>query len=66
MPFTAQVPDGPLPLTLGERELAAVTYGRGIPEFYGPLPAAIDAALDHDYALLSVWRRCCGCGRSRV
>jgi pimeloyl-ACP methyl ester carboxylesterase len=52
VPFTAQLPDGPLPLTLGERELAAVTYGRGLPQLYGPLPAAIDAALDHDYALL--------------
>ena len=52
VPFTAQLPDASLPLTLGERELAAITYGRGIPELYGPLPAAVDSALDDDYALL--------------
>ena len=47
-----------MPLTLGERELAAITYGRGTPAVYGLLPAAVDAALDRDYALLSGSRRC--------
>ncbi len=50
--FTAQTPIGPVPLTLGERELASVVFGGGHPEVYGPLPAAVDAALDHDLAPL--------------
>jgi len=50
--FTAQGPDGPVRLTLGEREVAEVVYGRGDPAVYGLLPAAIGAALDHDYAPL--------------
>ena len=50
--FTAHSPLGRVRLTLGERELAAVTYGGGHPEVYGLLPAAVKAALDHDYALL--------------
>jgi pimeloyl-ACP methyl ester carboxylesterase len=50
--FTAQTPIGPVPLTLGERELASVVFGGGRPEVYGPLPAAVDAALDHDLAPL--------------
>lgn len=52
VPFTVPSPDGPVRLTLGERELAEVAYGRGNPWVYGLLPAAVDAALDHDYALL--------------
>lgn len=52
MTFTAQGPDGPVRLTLGEREVAEVVYGRGDPAVYGLLPAAIGAALDHDYAPL--------------
>src|SRR4029079_1830675 len=50
--FTAQTPIGPVPLTLGERELASVVFGGGHPAVYGPLPAAVDAALDHDFAPL--------------
>jgi pimeloyl-ACP methyl ester carboxylesterase len=50
--FTAHSPLGRVKLTLGERELAAVTFGGGHPEVYGLLPAAVKAALDHDYALL--------------
>jgi pimeloyl-ACP methyl ester carboxylesterase len=50
--FTAHSPLGRVKLTLGERELAAVTFGGGRPEVYGLLPAAVKAALDHDYALL--------------
>lgn len=50
--FTAQGPRGRVRLTLGERELAEVTYGGGRPEVYGLLPAAVDAALDHDLAPL--------------
>ena len=50
--FTAQTPIGPVPLTLGERELANVTFGGGHPQVYGLLPAAVDAALDHDLAPL--------------
>ena len=50
--FTAPTADGPVRLTLGEPELAMVTYGRGDPSVYGLLPAAVDAALDHDYAPL--------------
>jgi pimeloyl-ACP methyl ester carboxylesterase len=50
--FTAQGPDGPVRLTLGEREVAEVVYGRGDPAVYGLLPAAVGAALDHDYAPL--------------
>jgi pimeloyl-ACP methyl ester carboxylesterase len=50
--FTAHSPLGRVKLRLGERELAAVTFGGGRPEVYGLLPAAVTAALDHDYALL--------------
>jgi pimeloyl-ACP methyl ester carboxylesterase len=50
--FTAHGPIGPVRLTLGERELANVTYGGGDPRVYGLLPAAVDAALDHDLAPL--------------
>jgi pimeloyl-ACP methyl ester carboxylesterase len=50
--FTAHSPVGPVRLTLGERELALVTHGGGDPRVYGLLPAAVDAALDHDLALL--------------
>jgi pimeloyl-ACP methyl ester carboxylesterase len=52
VPFTAPTPAGPVRLTLGEPELAMVTYGRGDPAVYGLLPAAVDAALDRDYAPL--------------
>lgn len=48
--FTAPTPDGPVQLTLGETELAMLAYGRG--ELSGDLPAAVDAALDGDFALL--------------
>src|SRR4051794_36676355 len=50
--FTAHSPLGRVTLTLGERELTAVTFSGGNPDVYGPLPAAVKAALDHDYALL--------------
>ncbi len=50
--FTAHTPVGPVRLTLGERELANVTFGGGDPRVYGLLPAAVDAALHHDFALL--------------
>jgi pimeloyl-ACP methyl ester carboxylesterase len=50
--FAAHSPVGLLKLALGERELAAVTYAGGDPTVYGLLPAAVEAALDHDYALL--------------
>jgi pimeloyl-ACP methyl ester carboxylesterase len=50
--FAAQSPVGTVDLTLGERELANVTYGGGHPEVYGYLPAAVQAALHGDYALL--------------
>jgi len=50
--FTAHTPVGPVRLTLGERELANVTFGLGHPEVYRLLPAAVDAAVDHDLALL--------------
>jgi pimeloyl-ACP methyl ester carboxylesterase len=50
--FTAHSPIGPVRLTLGERELADVTYGGGDPQVYGLLPAAVDAASDHDLAPL--------------
>ena len=50
--FTAHSPLGRVKLTLGERELTAVTFSGGNPEVYGLLPAAVEAALDHDYALL--------------
>ena len=39
-------------LSLGEPELANVTYGGGDPEVYKRLPAAVDAALRPDYAPL--------------
>src|SRR4051812_45051449 len=47
--FTAHSPLGRVKLTLGERELAAVTFGGGHPEVYGRLPAALTSALDHDH-----------------
>jgi pimeloyl-ACP methyl ester carboxylesterase len=50
--FTAHTPVGPVRLTLGERELANATFGGGDPRVYGLLPAAVDAALDHDLAPL--------------
>src|SRR4051794_37145870 len=50
--FTAQSPVGPVPLTLGEHELANVTFAGGHPQVYGLLPAAVDAALHHDLAPL--------------
>jgi hypothetical protein len=50
--FTAHGPDGPAQLALGERELANVTFAGGDPQVYGLLPAAVDAALDHDLAPL--------------
>jgi pimeloyl-ACP methyl ester carboxylesterase len=50
--FTANSPVGAVRLTLSERELADVTYGGGDPAVYGLLPAAVRAALDHDFAPL--------------
>jgi pimeloyl-ACP methyl ester carboxylesterase len=50
--FTAHSPVGPVRLRLGERELADVTFGGGDPPVFGLLPAAVDAALDHDLAPL--------------
>ena len=50
--FTAHTPAGRVRLTLGERELANVAFGGGDPRVYGLLPAAVDAAVDHDLAPL--------------
>jgi pimeloyl-ACP methyl ester carboxylesterase len=50
--FTAHIPVGPVRLTLDERLLANVTFGGGDPRVYGLLPAAVDAAVDHDLAPL--------------
>jgi pimeloyl-ACP methyl ester carboxylesterase len=50
--FTAHSPIGPVRLTLGERELANAAFGGGEPKVYGLLPAAVDAAVDHDLAPL--------------
>jgi pimeloyl-ACP methyl ester carboxylesterase len=50
--FTVHSPAGPVRLTLGEHELANVTYSGGHPEVYGLLPAAVDAALEGDLAPL--------------
>src|SRR3954451_9334200 len=50
--FRAHGPRGLVRLTLGEHALAAVTYGGGDPAVYGLLPAATDAALHGDLALL--------------
>jgi pimeloyl-ACP methyl ester carboxylesterase len=51
--FTAPIPGGRIGLVVGERELASLGYGRlQPPSVYGLLPAAVGAALDHDYALL--------------
>ncbi len=50
--FTAHSPLGRVHLRLGERELAAVTFGAGRPAVYGLLPAAVRAALAGDDALL--------------
>src|SRR5205085_1842583 len=50
--FTAHTPLGALRLQVGEPELAAATFSAGHPEVYGVLPAAVEAALDHDFALL--------------
>lgn len=48
--FTAHTPVGPVRLTLDERLLANVTHDQ--PPVYGLLPAAVDAAVDHDLAPL--------------
>jgi pimeloyl-ACP methyl ester carboxylesterase len=50
--FTARSPRGRVRLTLGERELAAVTFGGGDPRVYNVLPTAVNAALSHDLAPL--------------
>jgi pimeloyl-ACP methyl ester carboxylesterase len=50
--FSVNSPIGPVQLTLGEHELANVTYAGGDPQVYGLLPAAVDAALDRDLAPL--------------
>ena len=50
--FTAHSPIGAVRLTLGERELANLGFGFGDPRVFGLLPAAVDAALHHDLALL--------------
>jgi pimeloyl-ACP methyl ester carboxylesterase len=50
--FTAHSPVGRIRLTIGERELANLTFGFGEPRVYGWLPAAVDAGLHGDPALL--------------
>jgi pimeloyl-ACP methyl ester carboxylesterase len=50
--YTAHSPGGPVRLTVGERELANVTFGGGDPSVYAPLPAAVEAALHHRLAPL--------------
>jgi pimeloyl-ACP methyl ester carboxylesterase len=51
--FSAPIPDGRIRLAIGERELASLAFGRlQPPSIYGLLPAAVGAAIDHDYALL--------------
>jgi pimeloyl-ACP methyl ester carboxylesterase len=50
--FTAHSPIGPVRLTVGESELAQLTFNYGHPQVYGLLPAAVDAALHHDLAPL--------------
>jgi pimeloyl-ACP methyl ester carboxylesterase len=50
--FTTHSPIGAVRLTLGERELANLGFGFGDPRVFGWLPAAVDAAVHHDLALL--------------
>jgi pimeloyl-ACP methyl ester carboxylesterase len=50
--FAAHSPLGVVHLRLGERELADVTFAGGRAEAFGWLPAAVTAAVHHDYALL--------------
>src|SRR4051794_6869111 len=50
--FSAHSPIGAVRLTLGERELANLGFGFGDPRVFGLLPAAVDAAQHHDFALL--------------
>ncbi|MEA2246071.1 MAG: hypothetical protein QOH46_600, partial [Solirubrobacteraceae bacterium] len=51
--FSAPIPNARVRLAIGERELASLAYGRlQPPAVYGLLPAAVGAAIDHDYALL--------------
>jgi pimeloyl-ACP methyl ester carboxylesterase len=50
--FSAHSPIGALRLTVGERELANLGFGFGDPRVFGLLPAAVDAAGRHDFALL--------------
>src|SRR3954452_23241286 len=50
--FTAHSPIGPVRLPIRERDLANLTFGFGEPRVYGWLPAAVDAALHGDLALL--------------
>jgi pimeloyl-ACP methyl ester carboxylesterase len=50
--FSAHSPIGAVRLTLGERELANLGFGFGDPRVFGLLPAAVDAARRHDFALL--------------
>jgi pimeloyl-ACP methyl ester carboxylesterase len=50
--FVAHSPTGTVRLALGERELAQVAFNYGQPQVYGLLPAAVEAALDHDLAPL--------------
>src|SRR5919109_123565 len=50
--FLAHSPLGVVRLRLGERELADVTFAGGRAEAFGWLPAAVTAAVHHDYALL--------------
>jgi pimeloyl-ACP methyl ester carboxylesterase len=50
--YRAYTPGGRIRITLDERELANLVFGGGDPEVYGFLPAAVNAALDGDFALL--------------
>ena len=50
--FTAPTPSGRARFVIGERELAELTYARGIAIIYGLVPAAFRAAVAGDYAPL--------------
>jgi pimeloyl-ACP methyl ester carboxylesterase len=50
--FTAPTPEGPVRFVIGERELAELTYARGIPMIYGLFVPALSAAVGGDYAPL--------------
>jgi pimeloyl-ACP methyl ester carboxylesterase len=52
VPFTAPTPGGPARFVIGERELAELTYARGIPTISGLFIPALEAAADGAYGPL--------------